>query len=80
MSSLSNYFDQLIAKEDQALQRTRDQLAQMEQRRDQAREVRKYYDKLDLYQQQLASATEQRTRRRDEAGETGRRTGGDRKP
>jgi DNA repair protein SbcC/Rad50 len=60
VSSLSNYFDQLIAEEDQALQSTRDQLAQVEQKRDQAREVRRYYDRLDLYQQQLASATEQR--------------------
>jgi exonuclease SbcC len=58
--SLSNYFDGLIAEEDQALQSTRDQLAHVEEQRDQAREVRRYYDKLDLYQQQLASAAEQR--------------------
>ncbi len=59
--SLSNYFDQQVAQEEVALQGVRNQLVGLEQQRDRAREVRKYFDKLELYEQQLASVTEQRT-------------------
>ncbi|MGO8949089.1 MAG: AAA family ATPase [Ktedonobacterales bacterium] len=58
--SLGSYFDRLIAEEDDALVTTRNQLAQAEGKRNRAREVRKYYDRLDVYEQQLSSTTEQR--------------------
>jgi DNA repair protein SbcC/Rad50 len=60
LNSLNGYFDQLIAQEEAALTIARDQMAQVEEQRDRAREVRKYYDRLDMYEQQLHIATEQR--------------------
>ncbi len=61
ISSLSSYFDQLIAKEEEALESAHGQLAIVVQRRDHAREVRKYFDRLELYEQQLVIAVEQKT-------------------
>ena len=59
-SSLNGYFDRLIAKDSATLDEARDQMAQVESQRDHAREVRKYFDRLDMYLQQLDSAAEQR--------------------
>ncbi len=60
MSSLSGYFDKLIVQEEKALATAREELAQAAAQRDHARTVREYYDKLDLYEQRLQDASEQR--------------------
>ena len=59
-SSLNSFFDQLIARDSATLAEAHDQLAKVEVQRDRAREVRKYFDRLDMYQHELESAAEQR--------------------
>ena len=59
-SSLTGYFDRLIARDSATLVEARGQMAQVESQRDHAREVRKYFDRLDMYLHELENAAEQR--------------------
>jgi exonuclease SbcC len=59
-SSLTGYFERLTAKDSATLAEARNRLAQVESQRDHAREVRKYFDRLDMYLHELENAAEQR--------------------
>ena len=59
-SSLNGYFERLIAKDTAALAEARDRIVHIESQRDRAREVRKYFDRLDMYMHELETASEQR--------------------